>query len=477
MYWLKKKNYGSVILPLLWILNSCAVFPSSELNDINTESKLDTDPVDSTDQDTSPTDSDTEDDDTSSHSDTNDNINNDIEDEIDSGQNEENSTETEETANSNDLSNYSISLSTSSQIDMILIPSGVDPLGRYTLNQSYFVMSTEITQDMYFSIKGFQAYEGESTLDAIGDTHPAYYISWDMGADFANTLTQHHNNMNSTNLTECYSCSGAGTSVVCTATTNPYECTGYRFLTEAEWEYAARSGTTGDFWTGNGLSSGGMYSADECSSSITIEDGLNNPLLGDFAWFCGNSNGSSMPVAQKRPNGFGLYDMHGNVWEWTADNGSFTSGCVFPESNIDPYCTNGSNRVMRGGYWNKRPDFLTANYTVSGSPSSRNKFIGARLARSAITSNGDYICADTCQYAIDFECDDGGINSMYSLCEFGTDCSDCGVRSSCDDSCSDANNGICDDGGPNDPTPSSSLCSSGTDCSDCGSYSLDDAQQ
>ena len=77
------------------------------------------------------------------------------------------------------------------------------------------------------------------------------------------------------------------------------------------------------------------------------------------------------------------------------------------------------------------------------------------------------LCADSCTYHGDGACDDGGVNSDYSLCGFGTDCTDCGMRSSCTNTCPYAQNGVCNDG----LAPDSSFageCPRGTDCFDCG---------
>jgi hypothetical protein len=78
------------------------------------------------------------------------------------------------------------------------------------------------------------------------------------------------------------------------------------------------------------------------------------------------------------------------------------------------------------------------------------------------------ICVDTCGAANDGECDDGGPNSFYDVCRYGTDCGDCGPRSpiqGCSNTCGTANDGECDDGGPNSMY---SICDLGTDCADCG---------
>jgi formylglycine-generating enzyme required for sulfatase activity len=96
----------------------------------------------------------------------------------------------------------------------------------------------------------------------------------------------------------------------------------YRLPTEAEWEYACRANTRGD------------YAGD----------------LDEMAWYSDNSAKTTHPVRRKKPNGFGLYDMHGNVWEWCRD---WYSEDYYSQSAIeDPRGpNNGSFRVLRGGSW------------------------------------------------------------------------------------------------------------------------------
>jgi formylglycine-generating enzyme required for sulfatase activity len=205
-----------------------------------------------------------------------------------------------------------------------------------------------------------------------------------MSAAFANAVTSHHNSENGTSLSACYVCSGSGTSVTCSDAITPYQCDGYRLPTDGEWEYAARSGTTSEFWTGAGSSLGGTYSATSCSTSVTILDGVSNPLLSDYSWFCGNSSSSSQPVGQKLPNGFGLYDVHGNLWEWTAD----WWGCSFPPTSTDPHCsTIGSessstqyDRVGRFGGWEHNAFSQQVSSRTSRSRADRERNMGFRLA-------------------------------------------------------------------------------------------------
>jgi formylglycine-generating enzyme required for sulfatase activity len=134
----------------------------------------------------------------------------------------------------------------------------------------------------------------------------------------------------------------------------------YRLLTEAEWEYAARAGTT-TRWS---------FGDDE-------------KLLGDYAWFESNANRRTQPVAGKKPNAFGLYDMHGNVNEWVADHwhddyrGAPSDGSAWIEGGES------AHRVYRGGYWlDFVPDFLGPAFRDAGPTVARHVMVGIRVART-----------------------------------------------------------------------------------------------
>jgi formylglycine-generating enzyme required for sulfatase activity len=132
----------------------------------------------------------------------------------------------------------------------------------------------------------------------------------------------------------------------------------YRLLSEAEWEYAARAGTTT------------AYSfADEPSS------------LREYAWYNENSGSRAQPVGQKEPNAFGLYDMHGNVWQWVEDcwNTSYQGAPSDGSAWKTPNCI---FRVARGGAFSSAAVQLRAASRFTGAPVYRVSIVGFRVGRT-----------------------------------------------------------------------------------------------
>ena len=127
-----------------------------------------------------------------------------------------------------------------------------------------------------------------------------------------------------------------------------------RLPTEAEWEYACRAGTTTAYSFGD-----------------------NSNRLGDYAWYSGNSGRKTHPVGQKNANAWGLYDMHGNVWEWCQDwKGDYpTSDQVNPAGP-----ESGSHRVLRGGSWLDAPRYFRCADRDWLTPGNSNDYNGFRVA-------------------------------------------------------------------------------------------------
>ncbi|TGC11354.1 formylglycine-generating enzyme family protein [Methanolobus halotolerans] len=135
--------------------------------------------------------------------------------------------------------------------------------------------------------------------------------------------------------------------------------TKYRLPTEAEWEYAARAGTTT------------LYSIGEM-------DEKEGPFLGDYAWYQANSDGISHNVGEKLANPWGLYDIHGNVWEYVEDSwvdsysGAYEDGRAVEKGP-------GSLRVARGGSYSSKDNALESAYRRRQDPRDGDPSIGFRL--------------------------------------------------------------------------------------------------
>ncbi len=132
----------------------------------------------------------------------------------------------------------------------------------------------------------------------------------------------------------------------------------YRLPSEAEWEYAARAGTTT------------VYSFGDDAAA-----------LGDYAWNKGNSESMTHPVGEKKPNAFGLYDVHGNVWEWVEDrshpnyDGAPSDGSAWTYGQT-------SDHLMRGGDFFFDPTYLRSAQRYMLPSNFRNYSVGFRVART-----------------------------------------------------------------------------------------------
>ena len=187
---------------------------------------------------------------------------------------------------------------------------------------SFLMGKTEVTQGQWMSVMG----TNPSRFSACGDGCPVENVNWDDAQLFIQKLNQ---------LT------GGN----------------YRLPSEAEWEYAARAGTSSE-WS---------FGGDEAK-------------LGSYAWYGRNSRAETHAVSQKLPNAFGLYDMYGNVEEWVEDcRHENYVGAPVDGSAWTKACT-GDNRILRGGSWISSPSATRSAYRNKFSGDWRNSLIGFRLA-------------------------------------------------------------------------------------------------
>lgn len=263
-----------------------------------------------------------------------------------------------------------LSFSAFTQSKMVKIPSGSFNMGspaserqRNVDEKQHFVSLSSFYADAYeVTQKSFQSVMGRNPSVFKGDNLPVENVSWFDAIEYCNRLSEKEG------LEKCYIVRGKDV-------TWNREANGYRLLTEAEWEYACRAGTTTIFNTGN----------------------LNNPkdanYEGEYPYLieenyvhhtnqnvqAGQNRGRTIAVDSLAPNKFGLYNMHGNVSEWVFD--------FYDEYDVadktDPAGSKvGIYRVNRGGAYNDFGKHLRSAYLSATNPLDHDQNLGFRVARN-----------------------------------------------------------------------------------------------
>jgi formylglycine-generating enzyme required for sulfatase activity len=213
--------------------------------------------------------------------------------------------------------------------NMVLIKAGsfLSNQRPITLTHDFWLGKFEVTQAEYSSLTGHNPSHFQEETN-----RPVEKVSYLNAAAYCSLLTQRERE--------------AGRLPV------PFA---YRLPTEAEWEFACRAGSTNTYSFGD------------------------DPAQADpFAWTLENSESKTHPVGEKKPNAWGLYDMHGNVWEWCSD-------WFAKDTNITPLMdpvgpSAGKFKIFKGGGWNQTVEFARPANRFMMSPSNGIHFVGFRLA-------------------------------------------------------------------------------------------------
>jgi formylglycine-generating enzyme required for sulfatase activity len=202
------------------------------------------------------------------------------------------------------------------------------PQHQVRITKSFYLAVHEVTQGQYEAVMGSRPWSGQQYVKEGAD-YPASCVSWEDAVAFCEKLSAKEGRT-------------------------------YRLPTEAEWEYACRAGSTTRFFFGDDPSA-----------------------LGNHAWYYENVDAVgelyAHAVGRKKPNGWGLYDIHGNVWEWCSD---WWEEGYYNESPVDDPTgpASGAGRVARGGGWYLNPGYYRAANRNWNPPENRNGNLGFRLA-------------------------------------------------------------------------------------------------
>ncbi|MBI1290336.1 SUMF1/EgtB/PvdO family nonheme iron enzyme [bacterium] len=216
------------------------------------------------------------------------------------------------------------------------------PQTRVTLTKGFWMSETSVTQAQWKAIMGTTVAQQRDKADLSwplrgqGWNYPMYYVSW------------------SEIMGEQPSGKPVPTAASFLGRLNAASGESFALPTEAQWEYACRAGTATRFAFGD-----------------------SDSMLGDYAWYDDNANITTHPVGGKRANGWGLHDMHGNLWEWCLDwyADSLPGGSVTdPTGPIK-----GTFRVFRGGSWGDWPSLARSARRSRYAPDYRSSFLGFRF--------------------------------------------------------------------------------------------------
>jgi formylglycine-generating enzyme required for sulfatase activity len=236
------------------------------------------------------------------------------------------------------------------------------------ITRGFLMMRHEVTVGQWFEATG----QSPSQFNERDDL-PAQSSDWVSAAAFANWRSDRES------LERCYrftptDCAddpavwGDGRGAVRCGAPPPADlgCLGYRLPSEAEWEYAARAGTTTATFAGD-------LSASTCECEL-------DPVLSPIAWSCRDAYGDAQPVMQKQPNAFGLHDTLGSLWEWTND--WYQPHEPSTDVRVDPVGpSEGEFKVGRGGAWGDCPVRVRAAIREYDTVDHRGNIIGLRLVR------------------------------------------------------------------------------------------------